>query len=94
MCGGGTVPIAEHKDVIKGPNFQIMYSSHPVDRNRGFTGPSRRGGSSLICNPNWRLTNSFDLPLEAAGQKCKESHSPHDHLLLRQIIEENSALTL
>lgn len=76
MCGGSSVPIARHKDVIKGPNFQIMYSSDPVDRNRGFIGPSRRGGSSLICNPNWRLTNSFDLPLEARARSAKNPILP------------------
>lgn len=73
--------IAQHKDVIKGPNFQIMYSSHPVDRNRGFMG-RHAGRLILICNPNWRLTNSFDLPLEARARSAKKLIR-HNHLLLR-----------
>lgn len=47
----------------------------------------------LICNPNWRLTNSFDLPLEAQARSAKNLIS-HNHLLLREIIEANSPLTL
>lgn len=73
--------IAQHEDVIKGPNFQIMFSSHPVDRNRGCMG-RHAGRLILICNPNWRLTNSFDLPLEARARSAKKP-VPHNHLLLR-----------
>lgn len=72
--------IAQHKDVIKGPNFQIMYSSVPVDRNRGSMG-RHAGRLILICNPNWRLTNSFDLPLEARARSAKKLIR-YNHLLL------------
>lgn len=35
-----------------------------------------QGRFILICKPNWRLTNSFDLPLEARARSAKNPHSP------------------